>query len=98
MITRMEVFLNKKGKAVEQKFAEMVIIYYCFIIFLFSEDFMKRFLCYSLLLVSSVLLVVACKKDPIVEERKQTISPSDGSSDGHGKMILLQLRKVLLHV
>lgn len=46
---------------------------------------MKRFLCYSLLLVSSVLLVVACKKDPIVEERKQTISPLDGSSDGHGK-------------
>lgn len=39
MITRMEVFLNKKGKAAEQKFAEMVIIYYCFIIFLFSEDF-----------------------------------------------------------
>lgn len=33
MITRMEVFLNKKGKAAEQKFAEMVIIYYCFIIF-----------------------------------------------------------------
>lgn len=63
MITRMEVFLNKKGKAAEQKFAEMVIIHYCFIIFLFSEDFMKRFLCYSLLLVSSVLLVVACKKD-----------------------------------
>ena len=48
----------------------MVIIYYCFIIFLFSEDFMKRFLCYSLLLVSSVLFVVACKKDPIVEEQK----------------------------
>lgn len=35
MITRMEVFLNKKGKAVEQKFAEMVIIYYCFIIFFY---------------------------------------------------------------
>lgn len=33
MITRMEVFLNKKGKAAEQKFAEMVIIHYCFIIF-----------------------------------------------------------------
>ena len=43
MITRMEVFLNKKGKAVEQKFVEMIIIYHCFIIFLFSEDFMKRF-------------------------------------------------------
>lgn len=33
MITRMEVFLNKIGKAAEQKFAEMVIIHYCFIIF-----------------------------------------------------------------
>lgn len=85
MITRIEVFLNKKGKAIEQKFVEMVIIIIVLSFFLFSEDFMKRFFCYSLLLVSSALLVVACKKDPIVEERKQTISPSDGSSDEHGK-------------
>lgn len=35
MITRMEVFLNKKGKAAEQKFAEMIIIHYCFIIFFY---------------------------------------------------------------